>query len=42
MNGQADPVRAFYESISNWGRWGTDDQRGTLNPGLVYRLRHGG
>jgi kynurenine formamidase len=23
--------RALYESVSNWGRWGAGDQRGTLN-----------
>ena len=22
---------ALFEKVSNWGRWGTDDQRGTLN-----------
>jgi kynurenine formamidase len=26
-----DDVRAVYEAISNWGRWGYDDQLGTLN-----------
>jgi kynurenine formamidase len=24
-------VRAIYQSISNWGRWGQDDELGTLN-----------
>jgi kynurenine formamidase len=24
-------VLAFHESLSNWGRWGDDDQRGALN-----------
>jgi hypothetical protein len=24
-------VRDVYESVSNWGRWGEDDQRGALN-----------
>jgi kynurenine formamidase len=24
-------VRAIYQKISNWGRWGADDQLGTLN-----------
>jgi kynurenine formamidase len=24
-------VRSFLSSLSNWGRWGEDDQRGTLN-----------
>jgi kynurenine formamidase len=32
---QAEPavdlVRARYEAVSNWGRWGWHDQRGTLN-----------
>lgn len=23
--------RAYFDSLSNWGRWGPDDQRGTLN-----------
>ena len=27
----ADDVRAWGERFSNWGRWGDDDQRGTLN-----------
>lgn len=26
-----DTVRAFCTKYSNWGRWGEDDQRGTLN-----------
>jgi len=26
-----DGVRAIYRSICNWGRWGPDDQLGTLN-----------
>jgi kynurenine formamidase len=26
-----DTVREFCERHTNWGRWGTDDQRGTLN-----------
>ncbi len=26
-----DDVRTVYEAISNWGRWGSDDQLGTLN-----------
>jgi kynurenine formamidase len=26
-----DPVRARYEAVSNWGRWGRDDERGALN-----------
>ena len=24
-------VRAWFEELSNWGRWGPDDERGTLN-----------
>src|ERR1700689_758522 len=24
---------AYFESLSNWGRWGDDDERGTLNLG---------
>lgn len=24
-------VRTWFETLSNWGRWGTDDLRGTLN-----------
>lgn len=27
----ADEVRAFHTSLSNWGRWGDDDQLGALN-----------
>ena len=27
----AADVLAFHETLSNWGRWGDDDQRGTLN-----------
>ena len=23
--------RSYFETLSNWGRWGSDDQRGTLN-----------
>src|ERR1700722_20222305 len=23
--------RSYFDSLSNWGRWGPDDQRGTLN-----------
>ena len=30
-------VRDLYESVSNWGRWGPDDQRGALN--LITRER---
>lgn len=26
-----DTVRDIYRSVSNWGRWGKDDQLGTLN-----------
>ena len=27
----AQEVRALYEKISNWGRWGKEDERGALN-----------
>ena len=27
----ADEVHGYFESLSNWGRWGEDDARGTLN-----------
>lgn len=27
----ADDIAALFEQVSNWGRWGDDDQRGTLN-----------
>jgi kynurenine formamidase len=27
----ADPIRAAYEAVSNWGRWGAEDERGALN-----------
>ncbi|MQA05617.1 MAG: cyclase family protein [Streptosporangiales bacterium] len=26
-----DLFEKYYKELSNWGRWGTDDQRGTLN-----------
>lgn len=26
-----DPLRAWREQCSNWGRWGVDDRRGTVN-----------
>lgn len=26
-----DQVHGFYKELSNWGRWGSDDQLGTLN-----------
>ena len=26
-----DDVLAFHETLSNWGRWGDDDQLGALN-----------
>jgi len=26
-----DEFQQLFESVSNWGRWGVDDQRGTLN-----------
>ena len=26
-----DEVLGWYTSLSNWGRWGPDNQRGTLN-----------
>jgi hypothetical protein len=27
----AEEVLGYVEQVSNWGRWGPDDQRGTLN-----------
>src|SRR5690242_18488993 len=24
-------VEGYFQSLSNWGRWGADDQRGTIN-----------
>ena len=24
-------IKGLFERISNWGRWGKDDERGTLN-----------
>ena len=38
-----EKVRALARKVSNWGRWGTDDERGTLNfitPEMV-RARRG-
>ena len=26
-----EEVLGYFESLSNWGRWGADDQLGTLN-----------
>ncbi len=26
-----DQLLAWMETLSNWGRWGQDDQKGTLN-----------
>ena len=28
---QSDEFDALFEEVSNWGRWGDDDERGTLN-----------
>ena len=27
----AEDIRGYYKSLSNWGRWGNDDQLGTMN-----------
>ena len=27
-----DDIARWESELSNWGRWGPDDQRGTLNP----------
>ena len=27
----AEEFAALFDSLSNWGRWGADDERGTLN-----------
>src|SRR5688500_15568546 len=27
----AAEIRAMFDELSNWGRWGENDQRGTLN-----------
>ena len=27
----ADEFRALYRALSNWGRWGEDDERGALH-----------
>ena len=35
-----EEFRALFERVSNWGRWGTEDERGTLNtitPAVVQR-----
>jgi len=26
-----DQIKEWFTSLSNWGRWGDDDQMGTLN-----------
>lgn len=31
LQAQDDPLVALKEACSNWGRWGADDRRGTLN-----------
>ena len=31
MEVAADEFRALFERVSNWGRWGPDDERGALN-----------
>ena len=38
-----EKVRAIARQVSNWGRWGADDERGTLNfitPEVVQRAGH--
>ena len=32
-------VIGWMDSLSNWGRWGSDDQLGTLNPVSYTHLR---
>ena len=27
----ADEIQSLHDRLSNWGRWGSDDQLGTLN-----------
>ena len=27
----SEQLRGVYDAISNWGRWGKDDERGALN-----------
>ena len=27
----ADEFRQLFDRVSNWGRWGADDERGALN-----------
>jgi len=35
-----DQLLGWMQSLSNWGRWGADDQRGTLNLITPDRTRH--
>ena len=38
MQVSADEFRQLFDRVSNWGRWGADDERGALNyltPALV-------
>ncbi len=35
----ADEFRALFNRVSNWGRWGADDERGTLNYLTPARVR---
>jgi hypothetical protein len=35
-----DQLLGWMQSLSNWGRWGADDQRGTLNLVTPERTLH--
>jgi kynurenine formamidase len=37
-----DEVLSYFKSLSNWGRWGPDDQRGTLNLITPDKIRQAG
>ena len=31
MTATQDDVLGYFDTLSNWGRWGDEDERGTLN-----------
>ena len=37
-----EQVREWFQSLSNWGRWGPDDVLGTLNHLTADKRREGG
>ncbi len=37
----SDQVKGLFEKLSNWGKWGKDDQRGALNYITDQQARRG-